>query len=516
MARFTFSDTYLNNLITIKKHRDFIDGRVDKVKKYLVRHSVEYSQNLITNGNNKGRAFGNVLFQARLDHLANRNLCEPILVGWLAAITRETMISDELIANEDFKNILYNLDGTRKSIETLIRDTFWEYGGVGLVGVLVEAPLVVATTQEEARERGERSIATIFKAEYILAIERFKNQGRMLGELKRIVLYLDGDDESMRLREYSIENQGDTFRVKDFTLKIKNVLLNTDGTSGTLNTTDLKEVEEMDVVETDGNFDRIPFIIIGEDPGESIIRNIVEQNYEYLNKKSQYDTINRNQCFKRILGIGIQPEEIELWNESVMATTSRSDAKIQTIEPGDPIALEKDLANIERNCYLEGFMRHGARYQLATGQTESAETKREDKLTWFNYLNYVADLLERAANDVIKLLAHYENIELQEVSEPLKISREFDNVVTQEQLNRADMLYRMADDFGEAGGKAKARIFNSMLAEIRLLPEEGKTEEEIKADIQQEILDSPPKAPQSSFSINSNIIDEINGSEVSR
>ena len=231
MARFTFSDTYLNNLITIKKHRDFIDGRVDKVKKYLVRHSVEYSQNLITNGNNKGRAFGNVLFQARLDHLANRNLCEPILVGWLAAITRETMISDELIANEDFKNILYNLDGTRKSIETLIRDTFWEYGGVGLVGVLVEAPLVVATTQEEARERGERSIATIFKAEYILAIERFKNQGRMLGELKRIVLYLHGDDESMRLREYSIENQGDTFRVKDFTLKIKNVLLNTDGTS---------------------------------------------------------------------------------------------------------------------------------------------------------------------------------------------------------------------------------------------------------------------------------------------
>lgn len=511
---FTFSPEYLENLVTTKKHRDFIDGRKKKVEKYLVRYNVEYSQTRLEKGHLKGQIFGDILYQTRVKHLANRNMCEPILVGWLANLTREMSLSKELAENEKLADIMANVNGKNQDLKKFSRDLFWEYLAVGLVGVLVESPLEKEESEINAITRGERSKATLFKSEYIISWERFKEQGGNMGALKEVVLYRTHDGEALYLKRYFIE-EGGKYQSQDIKVKTKtNIILESDGNAIPGVYTDYKELEMEEGEIAQGDLDYIPFFILGESCTESVIRNIVEQNEEYLNKKSQYDTINRNQTFKRLLAVGLTAEDIEVWNESVIVATPKTEAKIQEIEAGDPVALEKDLESIEKNCYLEGFLKFNARYQLATAQVESAESKKEDKQTWHDYLNYIADLAEDVLNGIVDAIAEFESAQLEQNKKNVTISREFDSIISQEELNRMELLYSKLNDFGEAGRKAKAEIVCAALAELKFIPEADLSEEEKKTELWKAIREEAQKAQQPSFSVGSNISDVINGGEV--
>jgi hypothetical protein len=304
MQQLRFGASYLKNLSTYLRHADFIDGDVERVRKYLVRHMTEMATAIIKTPDGGSAQMGQLAWQIRNERLANNNLCEPIMMQWLAFLTQE--INKQDLEGDPWDTIFTDIDGFGTPLDIFVRWLCWHYLSLGQVGVLIEGPESTADNLSEAKARGERSYAAIFEPWLILKAERFKQMGPMRGKLSELILLIDSEDgtdnsRNMIVRRFWIEEQGQKYKSAIYKIK-GHILDDTSGLSGPIGAQGkwAKDINvEMQGAELQGEFDEIPFILLGEGPREdSVLYSVVPKNREHLNKKSAKDSIDYYQAFQ--------------------------------------------------------------------------------------------------------------------------------------------------------------------------------------------------------------------------
>lgn len=464
---YKFSKEYLNNYNRLVMHSDFIDGSVSRVSSYLRRLNIENASKIID-----GMKVGDIMFNARKERLANRNICEPILSYYLAYLSRELVYNEEM-EDEPFNTILSNVDGSGQRFDTLARTLIYNLLGYGYTGALIESDGEPEQAQGRAIQKGERSYIAQFSALDILKLEREK-KGAGLGKIKQLDLKTGQSEEGITGLSYTLVEGG--YMRRDFLIKIDKdePFPPTDSASEYL-----VEYGEPAI----GELSKIPFVLIGNDLSESVIRLAVEKNVELLNKRSYLDAININQAFKRLFGFGVDEDDVKYSSFDVMSLVSDPNAKIQEIEPGNPQSLINDIEDIEREAYLEGTLKHGTRYQASTKAVESAETQRQNNAAFENYLSYLADMIEHGLNDIISIVYEFEKGQEPEEKNFIEISRDFNPAISAEETNRYITLYDMAADKGAVGQRIQNEIVALLLSEMRLVSSSRATSEETKSEL---------------------------------
>lgn len=494
-GKYTFTKSYLFNLPIYLKHLDFLNGSKARVAKYLVRHNTEYATKEVDEGPNKGKKYGDLLFQTRLRFLYNRKFCRSIKLGWLAKLSQAITV-DESLTQEPWPDLLANIDGKSTKLSRFVRNATGEYLDLGRVGVLAEAPVNIDATAEGAKAKREQSFLKLFPAWAILKAEYHREMDEYQNQLKLVDLYIESTPEGhMYCRRYWLPEMGKDYVVQDFVIETDNIIEKSSGNDLALNVANKGDEKEFTVKLIGdmkaGSLNRIPFAVLGEGPESSVIESTVDKNEEWLNKKSHLDNINRSQSYQRYLGVGVHPEEVKVWNESIFAISKNPDAKVITLQGGDPVALEKDLQDLALEIYLEGFLRHNARYLKQTGSVESAESKREDASTYTDALEDSATKIEELINEALSFIWEFETSATPDGKQgTIEIQKDFHAAISAEENDLMAMLYNMGADWGEAGREAQAKIFISMLNQIPIGGDEDQTEEEYKADLEKRILES--------------------------
>lgn len=502
MPQFSLGKHYLTNLSRYLRHDDFLSGDVEDVKKYLVRHMSEYSTSPVTTPGGAKSTIGQVAWNVRLERLANKNLCEPIMLQWLAFLSQE--VSREKLDGEPWETIWSDVDGMGTPTDIFIRWLHWHYLAYGRVGCLIEGPSEISENQSDAIIRGERSYAQIFEPWLILDAKRFTDMGPHRGKLKEVLLLVDSEDESegrrnMIVRRLWIENQGESYRSQLYTVK-GHILDDIDGTSGSAvkhitwgKPLDFEPLTE----EVYGSLDEIPFVLLGEGPKEdSIIFTAVSANREHLNKKSAKDTIDYYQAFQRVAFFGVSGDEAKQWSENIAAFFSDPNGRVDVIESGDPASLTDDIEKLERDAVLDGLLRIAQKQQLMTKQVQSAESKREDNATFEEYLGHVVDMIEEAINRVYYFLHRFERA-TDTPEFKISIGKDFKIAFTTEELVERNLLVSLLRDFGQPGRKATAAIACTSLLEQRIAAiANGISEDELKQQLVEELWNEAQKEPQ--------------------
>ena len=489
----SLSRDYLEKLPVYLEHEDFILGKPRHVRKYLVRHYSEYSSAVVNTPDGKQSTVGSVAWDTRNKILANNNLCEPILMQWLAFLSQEVT---HKLEGEPWDTILADMDGDGTSLEKFIRDEHWAYLGKGHFGVLIEGPSSVADDPVQAKLNGERSYATLYEPWLICIEEYFKEMGPKRGKLKELGLIVGstkGEDNTRKMivRRYWIDNQGEKYKWREYTVD-KHVLDSVDGTLETLSGHSTWG-EELDFEpmgeEAEGPFTDIPFVTAGHGPDDdSVLANVVPKNREHLNKKSQKDIIDGYQSHKRVAVSGADPEELVQWNSNIVANFSNPDAKVHVVEGGDPVSLEKELDKLERDAMLEGLLRVAQRHQLMTKAQQSADSKREDSKTMEEYLGYVTDVIQDATHRVLWFMHKFENKTIENPEFNLSLGRDFSIAFTEEELAEQALMVSWTYDYPKAGREMKAHILRTKWLEMRIASTEEESEAELKSRIGDELL----------------------------
>lgn len=464
---------YLKNLSRYLRHDDFIDGDVDAVRKYLVPHLSEESNAKVKLPDGTHVAMGSAAWKIRNDRLENKNLCEPILMQWLAYLTQKVTTTG--LEGADWEQILGDIDGEGTPLTIFKRYLDWDYLGYGRVGVLVEGPAEVAENATDALLRGERAYAQKFEPWLILKADKFKNMGPKRGQLREVVLLVDsveGENQkrNMLVRRLWIEEQGQNYRSQLLELK-GHILDEVNGATGPISRDNpwhkpIDIVEEGEIVE--GSFDKIPFVIFGDSPRlDSVIYTAVSANKSHMNKSSAKDTIDYYQSSQRVMFAGVDKEALKMWNESMALMTDNENAKLHVVAAGDPTSLSAGIERLERDALLDGLLRVAQRYQLMTAQTQSAESKREDNATFVNYLGYVVDVMQSGMTEVIELIYRFErNSEPRDMS--VTIGKDFRIAATDEELTERALLMSWLREFGQPGREATGHLIATSLLEQRI------------------------------------------------
>lgn len=490
--QFKPSAEYIRNLPTYLRHDDFIDGQVERVEKYLIPHMAESSTSPVKAPNGQTLTAGQAMWGVRRQRLANENFCNPILTYYLSFLAKDLTYSDAL-AGDDWSDIRSDVDGFGSKLKMFVRDLAWSGLGYGYVGCLVEGTESTSQGREEARARGERSFAMLYQPWAILSTERFREMGPKRGKFKDVWLLegvtREGKDPVSILRRFWIENQGGNYKSQRFATKAELVKVDGTFTSATAAGSYKKEIElEPLAPAVDGAFDSIPFEVFGTGPIDSVIYGVVPRNREHLNKKSAYDAANYYQCFQRIAGFGIDPDELKAWNESLMAFFSNPQGRIDVIEAGNPTALREDLDNIKRDAFLEGLQRTASMHQMMTKQIQSADAKREDNNAFIEYLNHLADQLESFANSIVGWLWRFETSSEPDESVSIKLNRDFTFAPTQGELADIALLVSWLREYGQPGREVIANIVASKVQELRLPADNKNTEEQLKKELADGVL----------------------------
>jgi hypothetical protein len=491
MPELAFDRKYLRSLPVYLRHDDFIDGDVDRVRRYLVRHMSEKLKVPDPNDSSKRINIGQQMWNIRNERLANDNLCEPILMHWLAFLTQEISHTDAL-SEEPWSEFFENLDGFNTPHDVFVREVFEKYLGYGRVGILVEGPADVAEGADEAQAAGERSYATLFESYEIPVCEYWKT-GPDRGKVKEVVFILDSmqsEDSSSRdtkVRRYWQETAGAKPRVQEY--RVPGYIF--DDVFGTTRPEQSvkKWAESREWVplgnETEIDLDCIPVVIIGDGPRDSILySSVVPKNRELLNKKSAKDTIDYYQAFKRLAFFGVDPSQAGAWNEALAAFFKEADGKMQEVEAGNPESLTNDIDNIKREAFLDGLLRAALRHQLMTKQVQSVDSKREDNNTLEKFLGSVVDIVERGFNDVVRFMWHFETgSEADDEIVRVTIGRDFKIAFTESELAEQSILVAWLRDFGPAGEKAYAEIVATKLLEQRFAASDREAEDTLKKEL---------------------------------
>lgn len=466
---------YIEFITTYLAINDFVNGSIKSVRDYLRRYDTE----------SPDTPQGKRAWQSRLNRLYNKNLCEPPLLVHLAHLSQEIEFKSK--PSDHMAEIIADVDGLGTNLKNFARGIIWEYLKLGRVGVLIDAPAEVAPNKVQAIANGERCYFEIYPATKIRDWEVIE-KGSERGYFKKLVLQLppvikseSGKNkkikevryEKLLMFEYSPTLNADGTTTPGYTFS--ELICNEEGplfdyvTGSAESMPDEYAGQRNYTVDKAGSVvgSHIPFVIMGQSPLESILKDVWELNYAALNLNSTLTNIIYYQAFQRILLSGVTEDEAKYLAENIAALAKSPDAKVWTIEPGNPDAAFRELANIENQARRRGMLENHQLLNEDSKESPSAESKAKDMLARGRYYHYVIDLLTDTLNRIFDFAAQFEG---EEESPDVVIGRDFGlEDPAAEQSERA-LLFQQAAQIGAS--KLQKAIVKESVRCMKLSQEE--------------------------------------------
>jgi hypothetical protein len=395
-----YHQSYIDGKDTWELVDNFVDGRIKNVKKYLIPYP---SERLTTDDAIKS-------FLGRTERLQNKNLCKPILDIHLSHLS-QGITWGNIDSNPKLNPIIIDATGFRIPAKRMVRNFLYEFIKLGRAGMLVDAPKS-ANAESELQEQilNQKSYEVVYSAAEIYNFEYF-TEGLRRGKLKQIYLKepprIDEKGDSFdRIRKFSIEENESVFTV---TILERKPTTNKDG---------MWQVIE----QFPGTLEEIPFVMIGDGAPDSVLKDVAHLNMINLNKQSTKDNIMYYQEHQRVMGTGIKPEELAVWNERTVATVSNENARLHVVNAGSTDNLTDDIANNEERATKIGLFQLN---QLAedTRQVQSAESKQKDMVARRKFYDDTLDLIEETFNEIFRFHALFEGVG--SIESNIKIAREY-------------------------------------------------------------------------------------------
>ena len=469
MVQLKVSSSYSKNLYWWRLFDDFVDGSKASVSKHLIRYNSE------TENTKEGRA----AFAGRLARAYNENHCKCYLevhVGHMAQAIDfnlpEGPVWDEIRA-----------DATQFGQDSIgiAREMLWDYCQDGIVGVLVDQEAVVPATQGEAAAANSRSYQVRYEAEEILNYEYFR-RGPNKGKLSLVLLsngYASIDGKAYQLlREYRMDESGLVGFI-DYRTDAKFTISN-----------DGEITAEAVGVGTIGIRGEIPFVLMGCDAEESLIKDSAEGNAALFNRLSIRDNVNHYQGFQKVIVAGAAPEELSVMNESTITVCQRSEVSVHEIPAGEPAAIERQIMEIRAYLRRVGMKEYN---QLAddSKNIQSAESKEKDTKARKELYDQILDLQTEALTKIYRLHGLFEGLsDAEREAISVSITREYGLDDKVQEAAERQQAFSMAATLGV--DRVEKELLKAVVSRQRFVATDELDEEEVRAECYAAIDEAQP------------------------
>ena len=449
----------------LKGIADFTADDIERVRQYLLPYQTE----------NVSEPSGAAAFQNRQARLYNEDIVTPYLVihvGFMSQDIDFTKVPTGGVWDEIMKDVTQFEDTPKEFARKLL----FQYCRDGRVGILVDRDAQKSPSEAEARSNGERSYQVMYESKDILDWKRF-GKGKFKGRLSRVLLCDGiveiGNKERQQLREITMNDVGIV------SVQLYHVDPDAAWTGGSV------KAEPFGAPITIGITEQIPFVLIGEGYSDSLVGSGWQTNAALLNRLSARDSANYSQGFQRNFAAGVKPEEVSKIGENVLAILSNENAKVFSLQAGNPEAL------VVQGTELRWYARRKQMFeynQLAddTKGIQSADSKERDSKARKELYDTILDLLDAKISLAFQLMALFEGKTPEEASKiVVSTLRDYGLQDLIQEAAERQQTYSMATDLSVIG--VKKRILKAAVSRIKFVPENGKTEEQIRAEIYKEI-----------------------------
>lgn len=185
-----------------------------------------------------------------------------------------------------------------------------------------------------------------------------------------------------------------------------------DGVSGYVKETLQESGDGWEVVgtpEESNTFPYIPVRIWGRGLVDSWLMRAVELEKASFNLGSASSNTIYQQCFKINVAVGISSDEMKNVGESQFHRVKNPDAKILSIDEGNPIAAIEEQDRVSRAAASIAMMKHNR--VVESKQVESAESKQHDANGRIRAYNRFCNQLTRFINGLLYYAAIFEGID---------------------------------------------------------------------------------------------------------
>lgn len=481
----------LKDRITIQNHPElnsalldycgilnFLEGSIGTISTHLVRYQAEED----------GTKEAINHYSMRLKRLYHKPIMEPSHQIHMAHLNQK--IKWGTIGESKIKDFLLNVTGKGDTAEDMFEDMLWYRIGLGRVGVLVDGPKRTKPNETEldAKIEGLRSYQVLYRADQIKFWE-FPIRGPLAGKLRKLVLcdepeYTEDGKVLQRLRRFFYRSDSDN----SYTWQILREAEQASGANKKKTSSGEWEVIE----EGTGEIDQIPFVIWGDGLSDSLFRNVWGLEVANLNNNSSKTNIITKQGFQRIIVAGAADNELKKVGESIINKIKNENAKVYTIEAGNPDAAFKEEGLIESRAQRIALLQHN---QLVddTRQIQSAESKEKDMAAREKFYNKILDEAERKLKEIWALHYQFEGLAGGE-SIQISIVRDFGLKSSEVEMKERTSLSFMARSLG-ATDVAK-EVLKTEISRTTFTVTEDETEAELKQRLY-EAVDSvaDPLAP---------------------
>lgn len=440
---------------------DFEDGRVERVAGYLVPYRSEAD----------GTAEGAANFANRQKRLYNVNHCSPYLFIHWGHMSQPITYTG--MDGEPMQAIRADATGYREDAEEVMRARLWSYMRDGRVGCFVDGPAATQPDREGARAAHERSYQINYEARRIRDWEYFTS-GPRKGQLSKVLLEEESSrssDGKFRARYRLLTHDGSEGAMFQWAILEEEAEYGVRGIMG-----DAIPVKVID--SGPGGIDRIPFRIIGCGPDESFLKDVMPLNKIHLNLSSVLSNIIYNQGFQRSIFAGVSKEEVSKAAEWVITLIQNADAKVFTLDPGNPDACFKEIERLERQIHRRAKFEFN---QLSddTRAVQSAESKALDQVARVAIYNATLDMFEQAEADIYQFHAMIEGQDHEDITASIARNYGLDDKAAANA--ESQMLFTLAGSIGvEALQKEVLKI---LAMQQRFIPNEGEDEDAVRARI---------------------------------
>lgn len=434
---------------------------------YITQYSTEKGE--------EGSQDGEKIFANRLARTYNINVTNPTIIQHRASLAQPI----DVTGFESTDKLLEDVDGQGNSASKIYRDTLDAYLTYGFCGRLVETPVSTAANRKQEVEQRIRPYQQLYGPLEILNWQFFSDVGRQ-GQLEEIWLLsahkkVDGKWRAS-VRQYVFPEDSATYVAQDWISKSEHK------PNSPLNDID---------IEPDGDprsgRERIPFVMFGEGPQDSVVCDVFKLNIAITNRISVLSNVLYNQGFQRSVAVGVdgsKPEGLKKIGEMIMGWISTPGAKIETIPAGEAKALFEELRMLFNWAKRIGGKQWNQMLDDSSKQVQSAESKAKDLIVLQNFYDETADMFELREGRVYRHMARAANKNLtwEQAIETVRVTigRDFGLVDREMQaLVRAQALQIASKLDDETELEIIKVCLKPLIADMHVLPgDDGKQESE--------------------------------------
>lgn len=394
--------------------------------------------------------------------------------------------------------ILDDVTGFGHSTSDFLREQLGHSFLYGMHCVLISRSEATAETEEQKVLLNERSYLFLYKPQAVIYWSYFY-EGSKRGQLKELVLEDESVGDKRRFRRYIATTTGHTWQILESDLKT--------------NLGFAKEVSAILIEQGESTVSRIPAVIFGSGGEDSLLKKSVHLDLAQLNRQSTYSNVNFYQGFRQtiVAGIADVSNAMKQISESIISFVTGNNVVVHEIPAGDPVGLETEIRMIQH------WNRRLSMYQLRqvtddlTKQSPSAESKAKDLQVLSKIYNTYLNYFERKLTEVWRIVAEFEGFTPEKVAKiQVRIARDLDLTDSEFDLQRDQFLLVVASMLGAQSKAAIAKqIARRYLSDLRILPNEGKDEEQTRKELLKLIEDEQAQLPVSQGLGRSNLFQSL-------